>query len=300
MSNSAACRSRWPGNHNKVRPMHYEQRVELFRERIAEVIASSGLNHSQFAISIGVDRSTLSQLLSTQSLRLPRADTIAAIAERYHVSIDWLLGLTHQGSLATDLLKGPLEFEDFSSSANERLLEWHQEASNYRVRYVPATLPDLTKTEQTSSYEFRRYGIGRTNQSIRDTHVLLVQQRKVESEMEVCQSIQDIESFAHGEGIWRDLPKPDRISQLEHMIALTEELYPRFRWFLFDGREIYTSAFTLFGPLRAVVFVGQYYLVLNSTEHIRLFSQRFDELIRCATVQPNEIASYLDTLISRI
>lgn len=281
--------------------MRYEQRVEVFRERITEVIASSGLNNSRFAASIGIDRSTLSQLLSTRNLRLPRADTIAAIAAGYQVSIDWLLGLTNQGPLGADLLSGPLEFEDFSSSsANDRLLEWHQEASNYRVRYVPATLPDLTKTEQTASYEFRRYGVGRTDQSIRDTHVMLVQQRKVESEMEVCQSVQDIEGFAFGEGIWCDFPRADRIHQLEHMIVLTEELYPRFRWFLFDGREVYTAAFTLFGPLRAVVFIGQSYLVLNSTDHVRLFSNRFDELIRCATVQPNEIAGFLRTLIDRI
>ena len=192
--------------------MKYEDRVNIFRERIAEVIANSGLNHSRFAQSIGVDRSTLSQLLSNQNLRLPRADTIASIAERYQVSVDWLLGLTNEGRLGADLLRGPLEFEDFSeSSANQRLLEWHQEASNYRVRYVPATLPDLIKTEQTASYEFRRYGVGRTDQSIRDTHVLLVQQRQVESEMEVCQSLQDIEAFALGEGIWRDLPLADRI-----------------------------------------------------------------------------------------
>lgn len=281
--------------------MKYRERVEIFRERIGEVIANSGLNHSRFASSIGVDRSTLSQLLSPNNLRLPRADTIAAIAEQYQISIDWMLGLTNEGSLGADLLKGPLEFEDFSeSSANQKLLEWHQEASDYKVRYVPATLPDHCKTEQVASYEFRRYGMGKTDQSIRDTHVLLIQQRRAETEMEVCQSTQDIEGFAKGEGMWSDLPLAVRIDQLEHMIALTEELYPRFRWFLFDGREVYTAAFTLFGPMRAVVFIGQFYLVLNSNEHIRMFSLRFDELIRCATVQPNEVGSFLKRLILEI
>ncbi|MGI9316949.1 MAG: helix-turn-helix domain-containing protein [bacterium] len=280
--------------------MKYQERVEVFRARISEVIANSGLNYSRFAASIGVDRSTLSQLLSNNNLRLPRADTIAAIAEQYQVSVDWLLGLTNQGVIGADVLRGPLEFEDFSeSSANQLLLEWHQEASGYRVRYIPATLPDLLKTEQTATYEFRRYGMGRTDQSIR-THVLLVQQRKAETELEACQSTQDIEGFARGEGIWKDLSLQDRINQLNHMIALVDELYPRFRWFLFDGREIYTAAFTLFGPIRAVVFIGQSYLVLNSTEHIRMFSKRFDELIRCATVQPNEIKGYLQSLIQEI
>jgi len=279
----------------------YRERVEIFRERIGQVITNSGLNHSRFALSIGVDRSTLSQLLSSNNLRLPRADTIAAIAEHYQVSIDWLLGLTNEGTLGADLIKGPLEFEDFSeSSANQKLLEWHQEASDYKVRYVPATLPDLCKTEQVATYEFRRYGMGKTDQSIRDTHVLLVQQRKAETEMEVCQSFQDITGFARGEGMWSGLSLDVRINQLKHMIDLTEELYPRFRWFLFDGREVYTAAFTLFGPMRAVVFIGQSYLVLNSNEHIRIFSLRFDELIRCATVQPNEVGRFLKRLINEI
>ena len=281
--------------------MKYAQRVALFRERIREVINGSGLNHSRFAASIGVDRSTLSQLLSQHDLRLPRADTIAAIAEQYQVSVDWLLGLTNQGVVDADLLRGPLEFEDFSeSSANQKLLEWHREASDYKVRYIPATIPDLLKTEAVASYEFRRYGVGRTDQSIRDTHVLLVQQRRAESEMEVCQSVQDIEGFAFGQGIWSDLSRELRIAQLRHMDALVDELYPRFRWFLFDGRQVYTAAFTLFGPLRVVVFIGQSYLVLNGTEHIRMFSRRFDELIRFATVQPNEMSGFLQDLIRRV
>jgi transcriptional regulator with XRE-family HTH domain len=281
--------------------MKYAQRVEVFRERIGEIIAGSGLNHSRFAVSIGVDRSTLSQLLSRNNLRLPRADTIAAIAEQYQVSVDWLLGLTNQGVVDADLMRGPLEFEDFSeSSANQKLLEWHREASDYKVRYVPATIPDLLKTEAVASYEFRRYGVGRTDQSIRDTHVLLVQQRQSESEMEACQSVQDIEGFARGEGIWSDLSKASRISQLQHMVTLVDELYPRFRWFLFDGRQVYTAAFTIFGPLRVVVFIGQSYLVLNGTEHIRMFSRRFDELIRFATVQPSDMAGYLENLIRRV
>ena len=83
--------------------MRYSERVEIFRTRIHKVISESGLNHSAFAASIGVDRSTLSQLLSNKALRLPRADTVAAIGEQYHVSVDWLLGLTQQGKVGTDI-----------------------------------------------------------------------------------------------------------------------------------------------------------------------------------------------------
>jgi len=73
--------------------MKLQERVTLFQERLQRVIQHSGLNRSSFATSIKVDRSTLSQLLSTENVRL-RADTVLSIAEVYQVSIDWLLGLT--------------------------------------------------------------------------------------------------------------------------------------------------------------------------------------------------------------
>ncbi|NKB75884.1 MAG: transcriptional regulator [Gammaproteobacteria bacterium] len=259
--------------------MKYEQRVVVFRQRLQQVVDHSGLNYSGFAKSIGVERSTLSQLFSVSNLRLPRADTIAGIAERYQVSIDWLLGLTDKGTLSPDVIREPLE--------------WHREAGQHRVRYIPITIPDLFKTEEVAAYEFKRYGLGKTDQSIRDTHRMLIHHRQEESEMEVCQSIQDIEGFALGEGIWAELSARARREQLEHIITLLDELYPGFRWYLFDGRQMYTAAFTVFGPLRVAVFTGQMYLVLNSREHIRLFSNRFDKLICGAVVQPNEAVNFV-------
>ena len=47
----------------------------IFRERLEEVIAQSGLNRSAYATHIGLDRSTLAQLLTPDNVRLPRADT---------------------------------------------------------------------------------------------------------------------------------------------------------------------------------------------------------------------------------
>lgn len=266
-----------------------------------EVIEGSGLNYAGFARSIGVERSTLSQLLSSSNLRLPRADTIVSLAQTYQVSIDWLLGLTDTGNLSPDVMKAPLEFEDFSNSTlNDILLDWYREAGTYRVRYVPITLPDLFKTDEVATYEFKRYGLGKTDQSIRDAHRMLIHQRSEEAEMDVCQSIQDIEGFAAGEGIWAGLPAADRRDQLAYMVTLLDELYPRFRWYLFDGRQMYSAAFTVFGPLRVTVFVGQAYLVLNSREQIRLFSNRFDELIRAAIIQPHEAMDFVQKQLDSI
>ena len=56
--------------------------------------------------------------------------------------------------------------------------------------------------------------------------------------------------------MWSGLPVRYRRQQLEHMITLIDELYPTFRLFLFDEREAYAAPYTLFGPLRAAVYLG--------------------------------------------
>ena len=56
--------------------------AQRFRERLREAMERGRVNRSTLAARIGIDRSTLSQLLSSEVDRLPRADTAAAIASR--------------------------------------------------------------------------------------------------------------------------------------------------------------------------------------------------------------------------
>ena len=279
--------------------MKLQQRVTLFQQRLLEVIAASGMNRSAFSASIAVDRSTLSQLLSVDNVRLPRADTIASIAEVHQVSIDWLLGLTQQGTLATNIVPEQFEVDDFSTSIFEKNLEWHREAGGYKVRYIPTTLPDLLKTEAIAEHEFNRYGAGKVDQSVRDNQLRLLQQRDHGSELESCMPIQALETFALGQGVWRGIPVVDRRAQLQRMIELNDELYPGFRWYLFDGKQSYSASLTIFGPMRATLFLGQLYVVVNSVEHIRKLIERFDHLIRMAIVHPHEIQKTLTSMLKK-
>lgn len=279
--------------------MKLQERVTLFQDRLQQVITASGLNRSAFSASISVDRSTLSQLLAPDNVRLPRADTIASIAEVYQVSIDWLLGLTQQGSLEANIMPEQFAVDDYSTSIFEKNLEWHREASGYKVRYIPTTLPDLLKTEAIAEHEFNRYGSGKVDQSVRDNQLRLWQQRHPGSELETCMSIQALETFALGQGVWQGLTVSDRRAQLERMIELNDELYPGFRWFLFDGKQSYSSSMTIFGPMRATLFLGHLYVVVNSLEHIRKLIERFDDLIRMAIVHPHEIQKILASLLKQ-
>src|SRR5215510_4666256 len=275
--------------------------VQVFRQRLSEVIARSGLSRSAFAERIGIDRSTLAQVQSPGNERLPRAETLAAIAADQQVSVDWLLGLSQEGALAPDIIEQPMTIEPGGySPADERLTRWHAEAAGYKVRYVPATLPDLLKTEEFIRFEYRDY-VGPIPESrIEAAHARLANQRRPETDMEVCSSVQSVESFARGEGIWRDLAAPARRQQLEWMIALLDELYPTFRWFLYDGVRRFSVPLTVFGPKRAAIYVGHMYLVFNSTEHIRVLTEHFDNLIRAAIVQPPKVSALLRRLLAEL
>lgn len=275
--------------------------VAVFRQRLEEVIGRSGLNRTGFASRIGVDRSTLAQILSPANVRLPRAETLAAIAATQQVSVDWLLGLTQEGPLAADIISQPLEIAPGAHSpADERLTQWHAEAAGYKIRYVPATLPDLLKTEETIRYEYRDYHEPVPESRIEAAVSRLANLRRPEGDMEVCSTVQSVEGFARAEGIWHDMPMAARRRQLEHMMQLVDELYPAFRWFLYSGAARYSVPVTIFGPKRAAIYVGHMFLVFNSTEHIRVLTGHFDALIRAAVVQPHEAASFLTRLLQEL
>jgi transcriptional regulator with XRE-family HTH domain len=275
--------------------------VAVFRRRLEEVIGRTGLSRSAFAERIGVDRSTLAQILSPHEDRLPRAETLAAIAADQQVSVDWLLGLTQEGRLSAAIITQPLEVEPGAHSpADERLTRWHAQAAGYKVRYVPATLPDLMKTEEVIRYEYREYAGPVPESRIEAATARLNNVRHPDSEMEVCSALQNLVGFARGEGVWSELPAAARTRQIEAMIRLSDELYPSCRWFLFDGLKRYSVPLTVFGPKRAAIYVGQMYFVFNSTEHIRVLAMHFDDLIRSAVMQPPSVPELLRRLLQEV
>jgi len=270
--------------------------VEVFRHRLAELIARSGLTRAKFAEKAGLDRSTLSLLLGQSAVRLPRTETIAKIAAQHNSSVDWLLGLAQQDKVATDIVP-QLEIETAAGSPVDiRLQRWREEATGFKIRYVPTTLPDLLKSDEVIDYEYAARTGPRPALRQEAAQSSLEYTRKPETDMEVCSSFQSIVGFARGEGVWSDLDRRARIAQIERMARLTEELYPTFRWFLFDGLEQYSSSYTVFGPKRAAIYIGEMYFVFTSTQHIRELTRHFDDLIRHARIQPHDCARYLREL----
>jgi transcriptional regulator with XRE-family HTH domain len=275
--------------------MERDKIASAFRARLLTLIERSGLSRSAFAERVGIDRSTLSQLLGTDSNRMPRAEAVIAIAEAGQVSCDWLLGRTQDEQRGPELLSGAIEIEgNAASPMDERLLRWHREASGYTVRYVPTTLPDPLKTDRVIAYEsVWMEEAGGRNSGFDRAAEQLHYNRHPDTIMEVCSSWQMLRSFARGEGPWQGLKPKARRAQLENMIALVDELYPTFRWSLYDELAHYSAPITVFGSQRAVIYIGELYFVFNTSAHIRVLMSRFDDLVKAAVVGPPSIGDFL-------
>jgi transcriptional regulator with XRE-family HTH domain len=272
--------------------------VRLFRERLLAVMSRTSLNQSAFASSVGIDRSTLSQILSPTNDRLPRLESVAAIARVGQVSLDWLLGLREVEAQEPGLLTDSLSIErDVISPADERLMRWLEEAAGYKIRHVPSSFPDVLKTEAVIAFEYEHFLALSPPKRIEITRSRLDYLRRPETDMEAATAMHVIASFARGQGRWQGLAPEVRRAQLAHLIDLCEELYPRFRWFLYDGRELYSAPITIYGPIRAAIYIGQAFLVMQSRDHIRALIGHFDQLVRAAKVGPTDMPGYLRGLL---
>ncbi len=270
-----------------------------FQQRLRQVLDRSELSQTEFARAAGIDRSTLSQLLTAGADRLPRVESVAAIAQIGDVSLDWLLGLSQGHRPSAGVVAESLQIEpDAPSPVDERLLGWLTEAAGYRIRHIPTTFPDLLKTDAIIQHEYGHFVTLGPRRQIEITQSRLDYLRRPETEIECCTSLQIFEALARGEDIWRTLPPRARRAQLEQIIALCDELYPRFRLFLFDRRRLFSVPLTVFGPMRAAIYLGQTYFVFQSTDHIRALTRHFDQIVRGATIQPTDIRSFLQNLLS--
>jgi transcriptional regulator with XRE-family HTH domain len=273
----------------------------VFRERLSEAMACSGFKAAGLAAKIGVDRSTLSQLLSGENDRLPRADTVAAMASELQVSLDWLLGLTSETRRGADILHESMQVATSAQTpVDAQLVRWHLEATGYKIRHVPTTLPDFTKTDEVLRYEYQYFSARDPDDVITAGSELLESTRTPESDTEICMRIQDLQAFSKGTGIWEGLTADKRRSQIDRLVDLYDELYPSLRIYLYDGLTHYSVPYTIYGPLRATLYVGQVYFVFNTREHVRALTRHFDELIKGSVVQANDFPSIMRSLQTEI
>lgn len=272
-------------------------RATLFRTRLTEAMRLRDSNQSALARAIGVDRSTVSQLLKGPSARLPNAQVIGACAATLGVSADWLLGLTDRPETAADMLANTLSLTEAPRAlVDEQIFQWHKEAAGYKIRHVPAALPDMLKTRAMLEWEYEPH-LGRsTDQAIGASEDRMAWMRAARSDYEIALPLHELDSFARAEGYYSGLPVDLRRAQLDRLIAVTTQLYPRLRLYLFDARRVYSAPITIFGPLLAVLYIGRNYMVFRDTERVQALTLHFDGLIREAETTARALPDHLRSL----
>ncbi|NNE82033.1 MAG: helix-turn-helix transcriptional regulator [Silicimonas sp.] len=269
--------------------MDKRDRALLFRSRLAEALQNRGETRSGLARRVGVDRSTISQLLSGDAPRLPNAQVVAECASALGVSGDWLLGLSDLPEQASELIAASMQVSEAPRSPiDEQIFEWLREAEGYKIRHVPATLPDILKTEALLRWEYEPH-LGRSaDQAIASSHDRLEQVRQSMSDFEIAMPVFTLESFANSAGYYSGLPKDIRREQAAYMLDLHDQVYPSIRVFLYDARRLWSSALTIFGPLVGVLYLGQQHLAFRDRERVRNLTQHFDGLVREAYASDRE------------
>jgi len=92
------------------------------------------------------------------------------------------------------------------------------------------------------------------------------------------------------------LPHAVRSGQVEFLLEVCEQLYPRLRIYLFDARRLYSAPLTVFGPLLAALYIGQSYMVFRDTERVRALTAHFDHLVREAHVTARNLPGHVRAL----
>jgi transcriptional regulator with XRE-family HTH domain len=274
--------------------MEKHNRATLFRTRLAEAMVLRATTQSALARATGVDRSTISQILAAQTDRLPGAQLAADCAEALGISADWLLGLTGRPEPVADLLAATVLMKEAPRALiDETIFAWHQEAAGYKIRHVPATLPDMLKTRAMVDWEYRPQ-LGRTaEQAFGAFEDRLDWMKGSRSDYEIALPIHELTAFASATGYYAGIPTAVRKAQLDHLATLCDQLYPSLRIYLFDARRVFSAPVTVFGPLLAVVYLGRDYLAFRDTVRVARLSDHFDWLVREATMGARDVAGYL-------
>ncbi|MDQ2065662.1 helix-turn-helix transcriptional regulator [Xinfangfangia sp. CPCC 101601] len=280
--------------------MDKRDRAALFRLRLSEAMSRRNISQAALARACGVDRSTLSALLSP-SVRMPNAQLAADCATALGVSSDWLLGLSLRPEPVADLLATSLTITEAPRALiDETIFGWHREAAGYKIRHVPATLPDMLKTRAVVDWEYAPQ-LGRSaGQAIGAFEDRLAWMRGARSDYEIALPLHELDAFAHAEGYYRGLGAEVRLEQLDRLIELCEQLYPSLRLCLFDARRVFSAPVTVFGPLLAVVYLGRSYIAFRDAARVQSMTDHFDWLVREAEIGARDAAQHLRQLKAQI
>jgi hypothetical protein len=263
-----------------------------FRERLQTLLGDERGGVAGFLRETGVDRSALSQFLDPRVDRLPRAETLRRIAEARGVTVDWLLSLSNAPE-GRQQVASSVQIESAQGPAGGSPIDqWRREAAGMKLRTVPSSLPDMLGLADAPGPDADvRAGIPEN---------VLGGLSLGDMDVEIAMPLQTLQDLGQGTGLWRGADPVLRRRQLAHMAATCAEAYPALRLHLYDGRETFAAPFTVFGRIRAAIYLGEAYLVVTSAEQVNALTRLFDNLVRRAVTGPDRVHETLAELAASV
>jgi hypothetical protein len=267
--------------------------AESFRERLRSLLVEERGGVAGFLRDTGVDRSALSQFLDPDIDRLPRAETLRRIAEARGVTVDWLLSLSNAPEGMQEVAPSvQIEQAEFAGGGSP-IDSWRREAAGMKLRYVPSSLPDMLHLATDLPHPAADARTGQPEN-------VLGGFRLGDMDVEIAMPLQTLQDLSEGTGLWRGVEREPRRRQLEHMAATCAEAYPTLRLHLYNGRETFAAPFSVFGRIRAALYLGEAYLVVTAADQVLALSRLFDNLVRRAIAGPDRVHETLASLAERV
>jgi len=277
--------------------MAKRDRVDLFRSRLEGATTTVGMSKSELARATGVDRSTIGQLFKKDLTRLPNAQLAADIAGALGVSLDWLMGLSNRPERPAAILASAISVAQAErASSGAQILDWHRESAGSKIRHVPATLPEMLKTEDFIEWEYTTLSPEAVEQVKSEAKGRLDWVMSGEADYEIAMPMHEVTSLAQGSGYYEGLSAAQRQEQLRVIAQHAVDLYPRLRLFLFDAHALYSAPVTIFSNDLAILYVGQCYIALRERQRIMALTEHFDWLVRLCAVGSRDVGNVLGDL----
>ena len=256
----------------------------MFKERLQQVVDSHAEGRGHFMRSAGIDRSALSQFLSLETDRLPRAETLRRIASVSGVSVDWLLCLENAPEGRQEVTESVQLEKEVQADGSTPLDQWRNEAAGFKLRTVPSTLPDIVSLApdvdaQETLDDARGGGVENVLERLSLNDI----------DVEVAMPLQTLQDLSARTGLWRSASRDACHQQLVHMSRICRENYPALRLHVYDGTKTFSAPFTVFGNQRVALYIGGAYLVVSGPDQVRGFARQFDRLVRQAVIGSDKI-----------
>lgn len=265
----------------------------LFKDRLRQVVKAHAEGRGHFLRAVGIDRSALSQFLSPDTDRLPRAETLRRIAVTTGVSVDWLLCLENAPEGRQEVTESVQIEKEILADGSTPLDQWRNEAAGYKLRTVPSTLPDIVSLAPDVSPgidDARGGGVENVLERLSLNDI----------DVEVAMPLQTLQDLAGQTGLWRGASRDTCHQQLSHMARICRDNYPALRLHVYDGAKTFSAPFTVFGNQRAALYIGGAYLVVSGPDQVRGFARHFDRLVRQAVVGSDQIHQTLSDLAGSV